>query len=79
MDDPFELTGRYVDILAVAETKLDDSFPDVQFYRDGYKKPFRLDISRNSGVFLCMYGLVSPADYCPILNYHRTSKLLLLN
>ena len=32
-----------VDVLAISETKLDDSFPTEQFKIPGYAKPFRLD------------------------------------
>ena len=31
----------YLDILLISETKLDDSFPSVQFLLDGYSKPTR--------------------------------------
>ena len=40
-----------IDILIISETKLDESFPQPQFYIDGYSKPFRLDRnSRGGGV-----------------------------
>ena len=45
------LSGK-VDVLAVAESKLDSSFPDNQFIIKGYKKPFRLDIHGKSGGLL---------------------------
>ena len=32
-----------LDILVLVETKLDDSFPDKQFYTEGFKKPYWLD------------------------------------
>ena len=34
-----------VDILLIGETKLDSSFPDAQFFIEGYNKPLRLDVS----------------------------------
>ena len=34
-----------VDILIVAETKIDASFPTAQFSAEGYHKPYRLDVS----------------------------------
>jgi len=37
------------DILCIAESKLDSSFPKAQFVRKGYKTPYRLDISSRSG------------------------------
>ena len=39
-----------IDILAISETKIDDSFPARQFVIDGYTAPYRLD--RNSGGIL---------------------------
>ena len=47
-----ELVSKKVDILAIAETKLDNSFPISQFFLDGYKKPYRLDKSEKSGGLL---------------------------
>ena len=41
-----------VDILAIAETKLDNSFTENQFILPGYKKPFRLDVNSRSGGLL---------------------------
>ena len=41
-----------LDILIVAETKLDSSFPSSQFTINGFKAPIRLDITRNSGGLL---------------------------
>ena len=34
-----------VDVLTVAETKLDPSFPTSQFILQGYKHPYRLDVT----------------------------------
>ena len=36
------------DILAVCETKLDETFPSSQFHMDGFSLPYRLDRNRNS-------------------------------
>ena len=41
-----------VDILVIAETKIDSSFPSNQFQIEGYKTPYRLDISERSGGIL---------------------------
>ena len=41
-----------VDILLVSETKLDDTFPDGQFFIEGYKEPIRLDRNKNGGGLL---------------------------
>ncbi len=41
-----------LDILIIAETKLDASFPDSQFRINAFKTPFRLDVTSNSGGLL---------------------------
>ena len=46
------LISSHVDILSIAETKLDYSFPNAQFLILNFHQPFRLDISRNSGGLL---------------------------
>ena len=38
-----------IDILVLGETKLDDSFPEQQFFIEGYKKPYRLDRNSHGG------------------------------
>ena len=38
-----------IDILMISVTEVDDSFPDGQFFLDGFGKPFRLDRNRNGG------------------------------
>ena len=43
---------KYVDMLLLSETKLDDSFRIGQFSLNGYSKPFRLDRSSNGGAIL---------------------------
>ena len=44
-----EVVSNHVDILAIAETKVDKSFPTAQFITEGFHKPLRLDISDKSG------------------------------
>ena len=44
-----EIVMGKVDILIVAETKIDASFPTAQFSVEGYHKPYRLDVSEKSG------------------------------
>ena len=48
----FTVVSNNVDILCIAETKLDNSFPEGQFILDGYKKPYRLDVSTSTGGLL---------------------------
>ena len=44
-DDLKLIVNENVDILCIAEAKIDKSFPVVQFVLPGYHKPYRLDIS----------------------------------
>ena len=38
-----------IDTFMISETKVDDFFPDGQFFLDGFGTPFRLDRNRNGG------------------------------
>ena len=42
-----ELFMKYVDVLVITETKLDDLFSTSQFLMEGFAEPFRLDRNRN--------------------------------
>ena len=50
--DLFTIANLNVDILTIAETKLDSSFPVVQFTVDGYGEPYRKDRNANGGGLL---------------------------
>ena len=41
-----------LDVLMITETKLDDTFPEQQFYIEGFNIPFRLDRNRHGGGLL---------------------------
>ena len=47
-----EVVMENVDILAIAKTKIDESFPTAQFLLVGYHSPYRLDKSPKSGGIL---------------------------
>ena len=47
-----ELIKGFVDVFMISETKLDDSFPEAQFFIDGYHTPFRYDRNGNGGDIL---------------------------
>ena len=51
-----EVVSNHVNILAIAETKIDKSFPTAQFIIAGSHKPLRLDISDKSGGLLVYVG-----------------------
>ena len=46
------MVGDSVDILAISETKIDDSFTKAQAEAPGFNKPYRLDVTKNSGGIL---------------------------
>ena len=47
-----EVVMENVDILAIAETKIDESFPTAQFLLLGYHSPYRFDKSSKTGGIL---------------------------
>ena len=51
-DDLKLVIDENVDILCIAETKIDESFPTAQFILPGYHKPYRLDITDKQGGLL---------------------------
>ena len=51
-----EIVLKYVDVLVITETKLDDTFLPSQFLVPGFSVPYRLDQNRNGGgtmTFIC--------------------------
>ena len=46
------LVDSNIDVLVIAETKLDDCFPTAQFLIKGYSKPYRLDRTCHGGGIL---------------------------
>ena len=44
-----EIVLKYVDVLVVTETKLDDTFLLSQFLVSGFSVPYKLDRNRNGG------------------------------
>ena len=47
-----EIINGNVDVISIAETKIDASFPSAQFAFEGYHSPYRLDVSNRSGGIL---------------------------
>ena len=62
------LISSHVDILSIAETKLDYSFPNAQFLIPNFHQPFRLDVNRNSGALL---AFVRSSIAAKILSHYR--------
>ena len=52
-----------LDIFAIAETKLDSSFPESQFILPGMRKPFRLDVTSRKGGLLVFVNNDIPSKY----------------
>ena len=46
------MLSEVLNVLMITETKLDDSFPEQQFYIEGFNIPFRLDRNRHGGGLL---------------------------
>ena len=44
-----DVIGQNIDIFLVSETKLNDSFPDAQFFIDGFRQPYRKDRTDKGG------------------------------
>ena len=47
-----EITNGNVDVMSIAETKIDASFPSVQFAFEVYHSPYLLDVNNRSGGIL---------------------------
>ena len=46
------IVNENLDILCIAESKMDKSFTTAQFILSGYQKPYRLDVSDRKGSLL---------------------------
>ena len=69
--DPLqEIVMSKVDILIVAETKINVSFPTVQFLAEGYHKPYGLNVPQKSGGILVYINSSIPSRqlHCGNLN-----------
>ena len=70
-DDLKLVIDENVDILCIAETKIDESFPTAQFILPGYHKPYRLDITDKQGGLLVY--IKSHLSF-KLLSIHNTSN-----
>ena len=52
LDDIRITIADFVDILVITESKLDQSFPESQFFINRFSKPFRKDRNRHGGRLL---------------------------
>ena len=63
-----------LDILIICKTKLDDSFPETQFYIERFRTPFRLDRNKHGGGILYVRNninaiLLQIMDFLAILSF----------
>ena len=65
-----------VDIIIIAETKLDSSFPPNQFFQDGFKLPYRLDCSKNSGGLLVYINKNIPSRTLNLLTIPKDIQII---
>ena len=73
------ISGK-IDILVITETKLNDLFPEAQFFLEGYTMPYRLDRSEHGGGIMIFVGEDIPSrstDPSPITNVLRVFSLKL--
>ena len=78
-DNLCDLISKNVDILSVAETNLDPSFPNSQFLIPGFHEPMRLDITSRRGRMLVYIKSSCHQELSLILSYPEISKLYHLN
>ena len=57
-----------IDVLMISETKLDDSFPSMQFLIEGYGPPYRLDRNSHGGGILVYVREDIPCKLIPMKN-----------
>ena len=57
-----------IDIMMISETKLDDSFPSMQFLIEGYGPPYRLDRNSYGGGILVYVREDIPCKFFPMKN-----------
>ena len=64
-----EIVSQNLDILMIAETKIDASFPTGQFALEGFATPFRLDRNANGGGLLVYIRSDIPAHRLDSFNF----------
>ena len=63
-----EVTYENVDIVSIAETKTDASFPSAQFVLDGYHLPYRMDVTERKGGILVYVKSLIPSRRLTLWN-----------
>ena len=78
-DDLKLIVNKDVDILCIAETETDESFPTAQFLLSGYHKPYHLDISDKQVGLLIYIKAHLPLDYYQTLFHLKICRQFHLN
>ena len=60
-----------VDILCIGESKLDESFLNSEIVLDGFKKPYRLDVSASSGGLLIYVKTNLPSKMINLYDFNK--------
>ena len=63
-----KIINENVDVVSIAETKIDASFPSAQFVCERYHSPYRLDKSSKSGSVLAYLKSLIPSRRLPFEN-----------
>ncbi len=65
-----------LDVIIIAETKLDKTFPKNQFLIEGFGEPFRLDVASNRGGLLVYikHGII--AKELPVMNFPNDIQVI---
>ena len=73
------MVSGYFDVIIVTETKLDDSFPKVEFCIDDFSIPYRLDRNKNGGGLMIYVRDDIPSKTLKNITILKILKLLLLS
>ena len=65
-----------IDILRISEDKFDNSSPDRQFFLNGFRTPFRLDLDRNVGGIMLFIRNDIPTKVESHPQKHKTTKTI---
>ena len=68
-----------IDVLMISESKLDNSFPFMQFLIKGYGPPYRLDCNSHGGFILVYVCEVIPCKLIPMKNCTIEGSFIELN
>ena len=72
------MLSEVLDILMISETKLDDSFPEAQFYIEGFRTTFGLDETNMEKVCYYTFEIILMLFYSQIMYFLMILKLSLL-